>query len=623
MAIELAAALTAVMPVEGIAKRLDQRFRWLNAHGSGTLPRQQTLHSLIDWSYELLNERERNLFCRLSVFVGGWTLEAAEAVCEQGDLGADTLGRLVDQSLVVFGYDPEHKRYRMHETVRQFAAEKLVSMGVEIKEAASKKHYVYFMELLASQGGALQGRQPQSAVKLIQMDLDNIRQAWHWGAGHGLLASYHPGVNALTDFYETIGSPDEGERLLTEALSHLEGTSNLSQSDGSPLQIDLLLGKVRLLIQQAKLEAASKQAKKALSLAENLHDSSQIGRAHLLLGQAFAMQGATNWSRASLEAALVEARRADDLPLEGEVLRYLGTVLQDLDERQPGETHLLQALQIMQRLGNRSQEQAILLYLGVSAIEALDYVTGRMYLEESLGLIQSTGNRPLEARIQNAIGFVNAALGELETALLYHERSRLISHEIGNPFQESHACHNLCTVNRKLGRLELAEYWGREALLLAQQNDLADPIAYAWLHLGYVFRERGKLSQAEDAFIRSRDEWLALEHGALAIEAVAGVAGTKWKQGELTEALSLVEELLDAIAQDPLEGVDEPMRIYLTCFHILHACGDWRADDVLRQAYDRLIAIAEKIYDPAIRTTFLERVPAHRELVQLWKESGS
>jgi tetratricopeptide (TPR) repeat protein len=607
------------MTVEEISKRLDQRFRWLRSHASGSLPRQQTLQALIDWSYDLLNERERILFQQLSVFAGGWTLEAAEAIDLENETCADTLGSLVDQSLIVFGQDAGHKRYRMHETIRQFAAEKLSDMGKEIKETALEKHHAYFMELLASQGDALQGMNPRSAVKLIQTDLEDIRHAWQWGIANNRLTSLHQSVKALSDFYETVGLPDEGERLLTGALSLVENPSALPPPERLSLQVDILLGQSRLLIHQAKLEAALEQAERALALAENLNDPARLGRAYLLSGQAIARQGNANGSRTCLEAALVEARRADDFPLEGEVLRYLGTVLQDLDEREQGNSHLLQALQIMQRLGNRSQEQAILLYLGVSSIEALDYVTGRTYLEEALKLIQSTGNRPMEARIQNAVGFVNAALGELETALLYHERSRQISHEIGDPFQKSHACHNLCTVNRKLGRLELAEQWGREALLLAGQNDLADPAAYAWLHLGYVFGERGKLSQAEEAFIRSRDGWLTLERQALAMEAVAGLAGTKWKRDELTEALSLVEEVLDSLAQGPLEGVDEPIRIFLTCYRVLRRCEDGRADDLLEQAHTQVMTIADKISDPTIRATFLERVPANRELIQLWE----
>jgi hypothetical protein len=85
------------------------------------------------------------------------------------------------------------------------------------------------------------------------------------------------------------------------------------------------------------------------------------------------------------------------------------------------------------------------------------------------------------------------------------------------------------------------------------------------------------------------------------------------------EALSLVEEVIDCLANHPLEGVDEPIQIYLTCYHVLQGCGDGGAVDVLGQAHGLLIANAEKVSYPAMRATFLERVPAHRELIQLWE----
>jgi hypothetical protein len=108
----------------------------------------------------------------------------------------------------------------------------------------------------------------------------------------------------------------------------------------------------------------------------------------------------------------------------------------------------------------------------------------------------------------------------------------------------------------------------------------------------------------------------------MAIEAIAGLAGTKWKQGEGTSALSLVEQVLDYLAYQPLEGVDEPIQIYLTCYHVLRGLGDdLRAGDVLQQAHNRLMVNAEKIVDPAIRATYLENVPSHRALMQLWKQS--
>jgi hypothetical protein len=80
-----------------------------------------------------------------------------------------------------------------------------------------------------------------------------------------------------------------------------------------------------------------------------------------------------------------------------------------------------------------------------------------------------------------------------------------------------------------------------------------------------------------------------------------------------------VDQVIDYLANHPLEGVDVPIGIYLTCYYVLQSCGDGRADDVLGQAHDRLMTNAEKVIDPVIRSIFLERVPAHRELIQLWK----
>jgi tetratricopeptide (TPR) repeat protein len=384
--------------------------------------------------------------------------------------------------------------------------------------------------------------------------------------------------------------------------------------------VELLSEQAILLVQQAKLDTALEKAERALLLAMKLqNDPFHLGLAHLTVGRVHARRSEYATSRGHLEQGLAQARRTDMPAFEGEILRDLAAVLLDMDERELGVSYLQQSLAIMRKLGNRSQVQSIVHTLGVNFVEELDYVSGRLYLEESLQLSQVTGNQTLEARIQNATGFVYAALGDFEIALSYHERSRQISYEIGDPFQKSHACHNLCTVNRKLGRLEIAEQWGREALLLAQQNNLADPDAFAWLHLGYVLRDRGKLLQAAEAFTHSREGWLTLGRKSLEIEALAGLAGVHLKLNDLPKALSLVEQVVEFLAQHRLEGVDEPIQVFLTCYHVLRRCDDGRADDLLQQAHTQVMTIAAKISDPTIRSAFLERVPAHHELIRLWK----
>ena len=131
LAIELAAARARAMSVEMIAARLHDRFRLLTSGDRSALPRQQTLRACIDWSYELLTQKERAIFRRLAVFAGGWTLDAAEAVGADGDVAQadvlDLLTNLVEKSLVSLG--PDDERYRLLETVRQYAQERLDDSG--------------------------------------------------------------------------------------------------------------------------------------------------------------------------------------------------------------------------------------------------------------------------------------------------------------------------------------------------------------------------------------------------------------------------------------------------------------------------------------------------------------
>src|SRR4030095_15566074 len=149
-----AAARVKMLSVEQISARLDDRFRLLTGGARTSLPRQQTLRALIDWSYDILTENERLLLRRLSVFAGGWTLEAAEEVCVgQNDILSydvlDLLTQLVNKSLVVViaeGSQSGETRYRLLETIRQYAREKLLEAGGG--ESIRDKHLAYFVKLV-------------------------------------------------------------------------------------------------------------------------------------------------------------------------------------------------------------------------------------------------------------------------------------------------------------------------------------------------------------------------------------------------------------------------------------------------------------------------------------------
>ncbi|MFJ7774511.1 AfsR/SARP family transcriptional regulator [Streptomyces yangpuensis] len=198
LAIELAAARLRLLTPRQIADRLDDRFRLLTSGARTVLPRQQTLRAVVDWSWDLLDEAERTVLRRLSVFAGGCDLAAAEAVCADGAYGsgaaahtaahaathdaaldvADTLGSLVDKSLVVAAPGPggSGMRYRLLETVAEYAAERLTEAGGD-REDTARRHLVHYRELARTSDPLLRGHRQREVAERLATEYENLRTA--------------------------------------------------------------------------------------------------------------------------------------------------------------------------------------------------------------------------------------------------------------------------------------------------------------------------------------------------------------------------------------------------------------------------------------------------------------
>ncbi len=227
LAIELAAARVGTLSTEQISKRLDVSLELLTRGGRTAEPRHQTLKGTLDWSHDLLPEDEKKLFGRLSVFAGGWTLEASEAVgvgdgVEEAEI-LDLLSGLVEKSLVVAkGSGRGGARYRMLEPIRQYALEKLEESGETW--ATKRAHAAYFLALAERAEPELVGEEPATWLAELGREVGNLRAALSWA----LDADREPGdervetglrlANALARFWDTQG-PDEGRRWLEKGLA--------------------------------------------------------------------------------------------------------------------------------------------------------------------------------------------------------------------------------------------------------------------------------------------------------------------------------------------------------------------------------------------------------------------
>jgi predicted ATPase/class 3 adenylate cyclase len=299
LALELAAARVRLLTVEQIASRLDDRFRLLTGGSRSALPRQQTLGALIDWSYDLLPEAERTALNQLSVFAGGWTFEAAEAVIGTDTL--DLLARLVDKSLVVSEEENGEVRCRLLETIRQYARDKLLDSGQAAE--ARDLHLAYVLQLVEEAEPKLEGSEMVPWLDRLATEHDNIRSALEWGLDRDPEAALRL-VSGLTSFWQRRGFLTEGRRMLSQSLARVDA---LPPADGDARRARMALRAKALwcggtnAFGQGELDVARAMLDEAVVLAREYGTPKTLVDALAMLGFAFVLLGDEAASEAVIE----------------------------------------------------------------------------------------------------------------------------------------------------------------------------------------------------------------------------------------------------------------------------------------------------------------------------------
>jgi predicted ATPase len=280
LAIELAAARVDMFSTEQIAARLDESFKLLTGGGRTTLPRHQTLRASIDWSWDLLSEPERILLRRLSVFAGGWTLEAAEAVCPGFGIELqqmlDLMTQLVTKSLIVSKQDDERGiRYHLLEMIRQYAHEKLQEAG-EV-DAIRDKHLGWVLAWAEQIQPEFNGRNRAASLADADLERDNIRLAIDWGLRIGQFERSMKICIALRSYLDGRIPYGETRRWLELGLSHRD---HFSKSTLARIYTEAAW----VTLRQNDLLHGIDYARESLKMAEELNDPQVVAEAMRSLG---------------------------------------------------------------------------------------------------------------------------------------------------------------------------------------------------------------------------------------------------------------------------------------------------------------------------------------------------
>jgi len=474
LAIELAASRVKSLSVEGILRRLDARLNLLTG-GSRTLARHQTLRAALDWSHDLLNETEKALLSRLSVFSGGWTLEAAEVVCsgmgvEERDI-LDLLTSLCDKCLVIAEEKDHATRYRLLETVRQYAGGLMLESGQS--ETWRDRHLAHFLALVVEAELHLSGAEQTKWLEQLEREHDNLRAALQWPAdGAGNRADGLRMAGALWRFWEIRGHMTEGRAWLAGALSAEP------EHAPDPARAKALHGAGCLAWQQGDQASAWALHEESLAIHRQLGDRSGIAGSLGGLGLIAAQRDDYASARALYEECLAIGRETGNRSGIAWSLSSLGEIAAGQGDYTSARALFQQSLDIHREQGNRTWEAINLVCLGGVAIKLGEYAAAKDLNEQSLGIQRELGIRWGTASSLYNLGEVACRQGDYASAQRHYEQALSINRELGNRTWEARNLGSMGLVAYDQGDYASAMALHRESLAI--QQELGDRSGIAW-----------------------------------------------------------------------------------------------------------------------------------------------
>lgn len=418
LGIELAAAYSSLLGQTQILERIAKGGP-LTSKGRDETARHRSLRAAVGWSYSLLSPELQRFFARLSVFRGGWTAEAAEAVCEE-PLAADHLGHLAECSLIQVEQSAIGPRFQMLETLRSYAQERLA--GFQEEASSRQRHLSYFLEFGAKARDGMKGPNQKEWLDRVGAELENIIAAHEWcdsapgGVTDGMWL-----VSRLDSFW-SLRDPRLGLVLLERALQR---DSEGERTDARASALNTAGNVLCYLGEHARARSAFLEA---LSIFDELRNKSMV-------------------------AAL---------------LNNLGSAEMDVREYDLARSHFERALALNRQLGNQAWIGKNLANLAVLATNQGDYETARSRGEEALKIHRDLGDRRSEGIALGNLGFTLARLGDLESARNLLEKSLIIHRELGSVLV--FPLNVLAYVDMKLGHFESARSWLLEGLRRVREH---------------------------------------------------------------------------------------------------------------------------------------------------------
>jgi predicted ATPase/class 3 adenylate cyclase len=580
LAIELASARVKVLSVVDLAERLEHRLKLLGGNKKSSHPRQQTLEALIDWSYNLLTEKEQVLLRRLGIFKGGWMLEAVEEVCSGEDIGdweiLDLLSSLIDKSLVVPELVGSHQRYRFLEMIRQYALDRLFESGEY--EQIAEKHYFYFSKMAEKASRGLWASEQKQWLACLQMEHDNLRSALGWTkeenerAGKMLFLSTY-----LWRFWQVQGHTQEGLEVLELALQRdtsstaqlkangFRGAGNLARQLGDYGKANLFheqslalfeqvqdkLGIARQLEELGEIKwttgdphAAVDYLTQSLSLHKEIANLEGIATSLEHLGVLARDHGNFQYARDVLEESLEKYRELGNDLLTASAINNLGMVALHQCKYREAIKLFNEALDLYRRMDVRWGISETMMNLGVAAKDQGDLNLANSMFNESLAIKRDLGDKYGIARCILGHAEVGFFQGSYQLAVELGERSYKIFRERG--LKRGMVISLMVVAAAKIYQddIDTARNLAQEGLELSSGIDTPRMTAYNKVVFGLSEYHLGNLEAAAAFLYEALDIFRRMDDGRSVAQTLVNLARTAYRRGDRAAAQKYLDESL-------------------------------------------------------------------------------
>jgi adenylate cyclase len=470
--------------------------------------------------------------------------------------------------------------------------------------------------------------------------------------------------NDLTERYdlllarERIWSLKGNREAQAQDLAALEALAEAL--DGDRRRAEVALGRSRYALETGDYRSALAAAREAILSAQATGDAGKEAAGYYLSGKTLRFQGEYDAAQGQLKQALSLARESGAHRTEASSLNVFAIIRVSAGDFVEASMYFEQALHLFQEIGDRRGEIVALSNFAAVSRERGDYTQAEPYYERALRISREIGDLWGQCATLNNLGNYYEELGDYTRAEACHEQGLRINREVSDPSGEARSLRNLARIFAKqgdynrgrthyqqclnlvreigdrlgetvglsglsllchqLGEDEAALEHSQLALDIAQQLD-RNTQAYPLTYLGHALVGLDRLAEAAEAYRQAMVLRREFGQPHMAMEPLAGLARVSLAQHDLSQAQTHVDEMLDFLEDNTLDGTDEPFRVYLTCYRVLHANQDPRAQEILNTAHGLLQERAARISDEELRRSFLENVAAHQEILSEWTKA--